>query len=263
MRLISAAPLNVTDSTSQLAFTTTGGGSWNVWDRFISLGDTPIAHIGNICDTCEFFFHILNKRPSPCADLIAVRSSLETGLTSLDRVEQFATPLPNGQYIAALFMITPCRAGTTQPDYFRHEQQTLWGRTPWGEDPLETYYRGNTSMIEDGQGLFEFYVPLQDPAHLDAKRIAHYEDMLAKGTQPTCVAIGVLDVKAPATDKTGEEIAPEYHTHWCFANYLLDGHHKVEASHRQQKPITMLTFLTIDHSWMLTKELMQHYGYDR
>ena len=60
-------------------------------------------------------------------------------------------------------------------------------------------------------------------------------------------------------NENGEEIDPEYKTHWCFANYLIDGHHKVFASHLTGKPITVLCFINIENSFQGVEKLINIY----
>lgn len=53
-----------------------------------------------------------------------------------------------------------------------------------------------------------------------------------------------MDIKEPATFK-GKPAVTE---HWCLAHYLLDGHHKTFAASEVGKPITLLSFLSLDES---------------
>jgi hypothetical protein len=41
---------------------------------------------------------------------------------------------------------------------------------------------------------------------------------------------------------------PEVNEHWCLAHYLLDGHHKMFAASEAQKPLTLLSLLSLDES---------------
>ena len=56
MKISSNADMNIANSNSRIGFAKTGGGSWEVWDRFITLDGEKLFHIGNICGTCNFFF---------------------------------------------------------------------------------------------------------------------------------------------------------------------------------------------------------------
>jgi hypothetical protein len=96
---------------------------------------------------------------------------------------------------------------------------------------------------------------------LSEERIQYYQELILKGEKPTALAFSVLDVKSPCfyPEINGEEVKPEFMTHWCFANYLIDGHHKIQAAHRLQKSITLLTFISKKASWQLTDELVKFY----
>jgi hypothetical protein len=72
---------------------------------------------------------------------------------------------------------------------------------------------------------------------LDPARIVHYKNKIEAGAMPTAVAISVLDVKGPAMRGID---------HWCFAHYLLGGHHKVAAAASAGSPLTVITFLASD-----------------
>ncbi len=119
--------------------------------------------------------------------------------------------------------------------------------------------------MRDQQMLFEFFIPLYDISLVNRERVEYYKQQLQSGVQPTVVSLSVLDVKSSMTypeDDNGVEIEPRFGTHWCFANYLLDGHHKMVASHESGKPITMLSFVSRDHSWKLVDELIGEYKKD-
>ena len=66
-----------------LAFTTEGNDSWKEWDRFLTLDNKKAYHIGNICDTCEFFFERLEgaNQSIPIQDKAEF---LRDGLNNLD-----------------------------------------------------------------------------------------------------------------------------------------------------------------------------------
>jgi hypothetical protein len=73
---------------------------------------------------------------------------------------------------------------------------------------------------------------------LNPSRIETYERSLQGGQAPTAISISVLDVKGPASGGTD---------HWCMAHFILDGHHKIAAAGREQKEITLLAFIAVDH----------------
>lgn len=114
----------------------------------------------------------------------------------------------------------------------------------------------------DQQMLFEFFIPLYDISLVNRERVELYKRQLQAGVQPTMVTLSVLDVKSSMSypeDDQGVEMDLEFRTHWCFAKYLLDGHHKLVASHETGKPIILLAFINRDHSWQLVDELIDEY----
>ena len=265
MQLIESRPLTVTTSQSKLAFTTTGERDWKVWDRFLSLGNEQLLHIGNVCDTCEFFFNRMTNATISGFEIEQVRAELESGIATVDSTaNSLAQLIPNGNYIAALFECQPQLAGTERtPDYFSCEQRMTWPDDDDEPSPTTEYYRGASTAMPDQQMLFEFHVPLNDTSNLDAERVDHYKALIKSGMRPTAVSLSVLDVKEPTSfpeDENGNEVEPEFKKHWCFANYLLDGHHKMFASHSVGMPITMLAFIAVDHSWQVVDELIAHYN---
>ena len=153
--------ITVHDSKSPLGFATKGGGSWEIWDRFITIEGKDAYHIGNICGTCSFFFQRCdgaNQSLNP-RDL---QDQLTTGLTGLTDAQATALSelLPDGDYEATLLhriprLVTP---GDTD-DYFCREQPALWGNDGFGgglpHNPRTKYYRGADKPLGHGAHLYE------------------------------------------------------------------------------------------------------------
>ena len=120
----------------------------------------------------------------------------------------------------------------------------FWGVPHYAKVP---YYRAGQRSIIFDRGrldsaigrLFQFIVPMFPEQGLDHARIAHYKNMITAGAVPTAVAISVLDVKGPAMGGVD---------HWCFAHYLIDGHHKIAATASAGSPLTIITFVASDRS---------------
>jgi len=231
---------------SPIGFSRVGGGGWKEWDRFLTLDGKPAYHIGNICNTCAFFFERLEGAVRS-VQFDAVVSVLTDGVDELtpDLAEQLARLLPEGEYTACLLSCHPAR---TRPggidDYFSHEQTDLFGvDTFWDlpHDPRTEYYRLGTKMITPARRLFEFLVPMFPGRWLNPETVAAYGAALAVGKTPTAVAISILDVKGPAeTDGIVEQ-------HLCLTHYILDGHHKVLAAAQAQRSVGLLSMLTKGH----------------
>jgi hypothetical protein len=254
--LIDSSQLTVTDSESILGFETEGGGSWKVWDRYLTIDGKKAFHIGNVCGTCSFFFERLEGANQSINAPDAIEK-LNSGLGSLDPsvVKALSCIIPDGVYGVLFQRVYPTLVQPgAKDDYFGKEQVALWGIEPfWGMPhfPKTEYYRLMTKTIKKDCGLFEFLVPTFPHNWLNEQRLADYRTDLNKGVQPTSVAISVLDVKGPA-DWDGE---PEVTSHWCLAQYLIDGHHKVYAASRSNRPLTLISFLALEQGVSSKQEI--------
>jgi hypothetical protein len=241
--------VTVTGSASVLAFESTGSEDHKVWDRFLTVEGKPAYHIGNVCGTCSFFFERLdgaNQSISPTE----ISDSFSQGLKELDEflLGKVKTILPDGDYVANLSeifpsLVLPGSAG----DYFTNEQIELWGIDGfWNlpHYPKTEYYRSRTRDLGERRKLFEFIIPMFPGNWLQADECEAYKIDIDSGHQPTALALTVFDIKQPAT-WAGEPAVIE---HWCLAHYLLDGHHKTFAASEVDKPITLLSFLSLGES---------------
>src|SRR5258708_22678897 len=236
----------VRDSKSPLGFTSKGGGSWEVWDRFITIEGKDAYHIGNICGTCSFFFQRLagaNQSLNP-RDF---QDQLSSGLTGLTNAQAtvLSELLPDGDYEASLlFRIPRLVSPSDTEDYFCREQPALWGIDGfWGlpHDPRTMYYRGTDKPLGDGAHLYEFLIPMFPGSWLDAKRIAEFEGRLQEGGRPTAIAISVLDIKQPANWDRDATVT----SHSCLAHYISEGHHKLFAASCTKLPVGVLSILAL------------------
>jgi hypothetical protein len=99
-------------------------------------------------------------------------------------------------------------------------------------------YRLATRNITPVNTFFEFALPLNPTHLLDEDRLAYYTHLFEIGHQPTALAISVLDVRGPGTSD---------YTHHCLAHFLLDGHHKVYAAAKLNKPLRLLSFVSQEY----------------
>ncbi len=243
--LLQTTEVSVTNSMSPLAFDTRGPDMNPRFDRYLVLRGEDAFHIGNVCDTCEFFFERLENHSDKVSPK-GVAARLRAGVRDLEGelLGGVTTALPAGRYRA---MLTELRPDLVQPgdpaDYFSHAQLALWGIDPAvgkPHDPQTEYYRTSSLLLGSRRQFFEFLVPLVPSARLDEETVAEYRERLRDGERPTALAISVLDVKQPA-DWEGDPAVTE---HWCLAHYLLDGHHKALAAAREQLPLRLLSFLS-------------------
>ena len=245
--LIDRAELIVEGSAGPVSFETEGGASWKVWDRYLAIDGKTAFHIGNICGTCAFFFQRL-EGANRSIDAPQVAAELNAGLTRLAPgvVDAWTLVVPNGTYRVLLQQVTPTlvKPGTPE-DYFTKEAVELWGLDPFlgrPHHPQTEYYRLTSRPLPAERSLYEFLIPMFPRRGLKAERVAEYSDARAGTRAPTAVALSVLDTKEP---------------HWCLAHYLLDGHHKVFAASQTGRPLTLLSFLAMDHGTSSGEEVAE------
>lgn len=262
MKLIEHGTLRSNNTRSRIGFCTDEDERAVAWDRYLALDGEKLFHIGNVCGTCNFFFRRLKQADS--VEVAAVRDRLNEGLRDLSApvLDELQCLLPEGDYDSSLWEVLAHRVDNKiTPDYFVSDLRESWEQVIENDAPSFAYYRGEDREIAKGDKCFEFFIPLYDIEKLDAARVEHYRATIRKGQRPTAVAIGVLDVKTavmyPEVD--GVEVVPEYPSHWCFANYLLDGHHKLHAAALEGRPITLLSFIARDASRHFLDKLIEHY----
>jgi hypothetical protein len=232
-------------TTSPISFERVGGGHWKEWDRFLTLDGKPAYQIGNVCNTCAFFFKRLEGAVRS-VKLESLEAALTSGISTLDQAtaDDLVRILPAGDY-QAWFM--SCRPSVVRPgasnDYFCHEQVDLFGVDPFWDlphDPRTEYYRLETAAVAPGRMLFEFLVPMYPGRWLKDEVMRKYRSAFATGSKPTALAISILDVKGPA-DVEGSD-----REHLCLTHYLLDGHHKARAAADGGHALGLVSFLAID-----------------
>lgn len=248
-RLQEQDDIEISNSKTIVSFDKKGGGNWEVWHRLISIDGKPAYEIGNICGTCSFYFERLdgaNQSVHPQETI----EKLNSGLSSLDKqvINSVSTIIPNGKYKVLLLTVYPKLVDLGRDnDYFAKEQIALWGLDGFYGIPFNPkvpYYRGSDQNIKDNEKIFEFIIPMFPQTWLDKVRLEHYTQELSQGKTPTAICLTVLDIKAPAVWNNDEQ--PEFVGHWCLAHYILDGHHKLYAAAKADKPINLLSFLAID-----------------
>jgi hypothetical protein len=225
-----ATTLTVTESSSVLAFPL-GDGTNRPWWRYLTLNDTQLYFLGNVCETCELLFSRIHSAPLPLAPA-ALRAQLQSGLRALDQplLDTIAPILPTGSYHVSLLALQPkairCRA-TAEPRM-----------------PPFTYYQTSDQRIDRQRTLHELILPIMSETTLDAATVKEYRKQFRAGYQPTAIALSMVDVRYPSG--RGFE--------WNLIHFLLDGHHKMRAASQQRRFITVLSFLSIDQS--LARETM-------
>jgi hypothetical protein len=244
-------PLIVTGARPVFEFQTTGSDTWPTWDRFIALRGGLKFHIGNICNTCDFFFQRLSDAFPDTRPGAGVATTLNAGVADLRGapVGDISPMLPDGAYRVALSRGVPQLVHPGAPsDFFASEQVELWKADPTIlrdglHDPATPYYRFGMRNLGEGRALYEIIIPTIPIDRVDADTVQRYLDRFDEAG--TALAVSVLDVKGPALfDDTPQLDITE---HWVLAHYLLDGNHKIYAASRGEREITVLSFVTLEH----------------
>lgn len=231
-------------SESPISFETSGNDNWKIWDRYLCIEGKQAFHIGNICDTCTFFFERLSGANQKISAK-EVSDKLRSGLQNLDSeiVEKLQRLLPVGKFTPILWQWKPSLVTPgTASDYFAKEQIELWGLDGfWGlpHSPKTEYYRASSIRLDKTSGLFHFGVPIYPHTWLQKETLELYRNRVGRENPPTAVAISILDVKQPAV---GNE-SSEFNSHYCFAHYLIDGHHKTYTAAATNSSCTLLSFI--------------------
>jgi hypothetical protein len=223
-------------------------GSW-AGKRLLSLDGQAAFELSLWCGTCPFLFQRLDGA-NDTVSVAELEEKLAEGMTAIEPevVERFAQLLPPGSYIPMLVQIEPRLVWPRAAgDYFTEDQVETWGIDAfWGlpEYPRTPYYRTFETRVDDEAHMFEFVVPMVPPTWNDRARVARHAKRLGTSSRPTAVAVTTLDVCAPAVDDN----AMDWFWHWGLTHFLLDGHHKLEASASAGVPLQLLSLLTVDAS---------------
>lgn len=233
----------------------------------LAFEDKPIFTVGITCPTCAFFFNQLSTEIKSIT-IESLRNELNDGLKCLDenQMNTLAEIYPNGNYDVWLSEIKPkmVRFGD-EKDYFRNEQAPLWfadiveKEVPESSPLGNVYYRGLDQQIDAESKVYEFFVPLYQPESLDENRVQYYQQKIREGHKPTALALGILSINEKML--WDDEIPDDgITTHWTLAHYLLDGHHKIQAAYREQKPITLISFIQKSYNTEIHDNLIKHYS---
>lgn len=236
---------------SPLAFTRKNYNGMPLWNRVLTVDGEGLFVVGNVCDTCAFFFERMSETNTKL-EVSELRNILEKGLTEIhqEASSTLAQLMPQSDYTAALLKIRPEQVISRGPnDYFAREDFEFEDfmvdpGPPEPHDPRTSYYRvagRNGVELESDYGIargYDFLIPFSSEQALNADRVSYFVSALERGVTPTAIGISTLDIKGPSVKDR---------THWCLAHYILDGHHKLAAAACTGKEITLLAFITHDH----------------
>ena len=212
----------ISESTSPIQYKRAG-----FRQRYLTLNGEEIANTGIDCETCLFLVQVSGakwKNPKN------ISRNLNDGITELshDFVTDLSCIIPNGRYVVALLSVYP-----------RFKRQA---------DGSE-YYRVGSRQFAYGKKVEEYLVPIQPTETLDQSVIQEYiKSIETKSTLPTTLSVSFLDSKYPLNDLNFNEI-------WLHTHYLLDGHHKMFAAAKAKKPVTMISFVSIDESFAKSEQI--------
>lgn len=196
-------------------------------------------------------------------DTNEIRNLLNRGIVKLDDVDILKSIFPNGEYTVLRTEISPrLTFPNDKNDYFITDLFEAWEDENEGQSEVNhEYYRGLSNEIKESEKLFEFFIPIYKTDDLNEVRINEYMELIQDGLKPTVLALGVLDVKQSMSypEINGEVIVPKFDTHWCFANYLIDGHHKIMAANRLGRTISIVSFISKKQSCGSIDELIDIY----
>lgn len=187
-----------------------------------------------------------------------------------ESVDKLSNLIPNGKYLVLETEIIPELVTLNSGNnYFANEQKAAWYHEDFNTDEKSTtqfnnYFRENLvdfGKLKDSHknAFFNFFIPLYPTEELNVRRVDHYASEIQNGKKPIIISLGVLDVKTSFTypEINGVEVEPEFGTHWCLANYIIDGHHKLMAAAITKQPITLITFISKDESWKCIDEMVK------
>ncbi|WP_426300439.1 hypothetical protein [Arthrobacter sp. R-11] len=216
--------------------------------RLLWEGPDPAFELSFWCGTCPLLF----KRLEGATETLSIpemQQTLNSGLENIDDgvLEAFSAMLPGGSYVPMLLrlqphLVYPGGAG----DYFSEEQVATWGVSGfWGlpEYPQTPYYRTWRAPVDTSAHAYEFVVPMVPPAWNEPDRVKKYVRKLSNSSRPTAVAVSILDICQPAMNH-----GTDYYAHWGLTHFLLDGHHKMQAAAESQRPLQLLSLLSIEGS---------------
>ncbi|MEK7382055.1 MAG: hypothetical protein AAB262_02085 [Elusimicrobiota bacterium] len=213
--------------------------------------------VGNDCNTCHFWFKMLQEPRLPTSRKIAnlpktiqlprpVDESLVLELAPLLEL------MEKGEYL--VFELSVNLAGPYDSEdessyFFQNEFMELWDI----EDPKEEgllsgweHYEGQRPRVyrhgENGvvEKQFDFVIPLVPRAALKEEYVKLYQQMIMNGDRPRVLMLGMYQRGIPESVKKGTSKI----LHSFMAGFLLDGHHKVAAYRRVGVPAKFLVILS-------------------
>jgi hypothetical protein len=227
------------------------------WWRDLDLDGQPLYRIGNLCGTCEAIMEKFEDAKFPIAPSelsLLLRNGLETvSQPILDTISQI---LPKGKYVVSVLEVQPGLVKVNPSD-----SRYLWLNTNAPRVPDDVLPAADRIFplwwIQqkavhfpkfDQNALYEALLPLVEDKQLSREVIETYKTQIEAGQHPMALAFSVVDVRYPSG---------RGYVEWQLVHFLLDGHHKVTAACELNRPIKVLSFLSLDESFA-SKEWVDH-----
>lgn len=224
---------------------------------FLEVNGAKKFEVGNDCDTCHFWFKMVDTPRLPTTRKIAnLPKTIQLQRPVDEALVQELAPMlelmEKGEYL--VFEMSVNLAGPFDSDdegsyFFQSEFMELWDI----EDPKEegllsgwehyesqrprVFRHPETNIIEK---QFDFVAPLVPRAALKEEYIKLYQQMIQNGDRPRVLMLGMYQRGIPEAVKKGSVKT----LHSFMAGFLLDGHHKVAAYRRAGVPAKFLVILS-------------------
>ena len=259
MKLLHYEKLMVTTSQSRLKFDFDD----SKWSFYLYLDEQPIYNLGSWCQTCAITLSYVAKQKVSPIELETITQGLANGsldFNTLVKTFKPVLPVTEGHYIATAFELMPTLVDKiNELHYFKNDLPLAWGMyqedhwtlADYNKSIYSAYYKGDFWEYSAKGKAFEFIMPLYPTQALNEERVVFYETQLQQGIQPIVISIGMQQLKYSMmwpviADK---EVEPQYPNHYALMNFVLDGHHKLMAAHRQKKPVKLISFLYCNNEY--------------
>jgi hypothetical protein len=221
---------------------------------FLEIQGNRKFEIGNDCDTCHFWFKLLQEPKSfaekktvnlPKAVSIPrpVDPKLIKDLTPLLDLMDKGTHYVFNTHID---LAGPYKSDDEESYFHNNEFLEIWDiEDPASEDVLSNWehYEGkHPKVFRHGdimEKLYEFIVPLVPNHKLKQENVRLYHEMIKSGDRPRILLLGMIQRAVPESVATGQLKT----LHSFFSGFVLDGHHKLAAYRRAGVPANALVIL--------------------
>ncbi len=224
---------------------------------FLEINGARKFEVGNDCDTCHFWFKMLQEPRLPTSRKIAnlpktIQLPRPVDETLVQELAPMLELMEKGDYLVfetSVNLSGPYDSEDEGSYFFQSEFMELWDI----EDPKEegllsgwehyessrprVFRHAESNVIEK---QFDFIVPLVPRAALKEEYVKLYQQMIQNGDRPRVLVLGMYQRGIPEAVKKGATKA----LHSFLAGFLLDGHHKVAAYRRAGVPAKFLVILS-------------------